>query len=257
MFEAREYVRHGRWQQSCYYGADRLAEYKPQAYWAWQWLPTPPAVPLAFGEKAVPDRDVWTLALYRLALDDRTAFKLDLFGEDAAGASRGRRPGAGGRRRPAGPEGEDEQIAAYQGMCEALTGRCPDVFYATLRRDVFAASLHALDVLCERAADTAAPPLTSARAPRWTRSSAGSTVAGRSGGGGGVRVAERNGERNRHLYQRWEEGATLAELLLEVQARPDWSPLSRLHSIHTAIKRYAADQGLTMTPRRCDGHSAK
>jgi hypothetical protein len=81
IFEAREYQRLGRWQQSCYYGSrERMNEYTLLASEAWNLLPVVLASPLAAARILHMDRDVWMFALYFLAMGSTLRYGFDVFG---------------------------------------------------------------------------------------------------------------------------------------------------------------------------------
>lgn len=240
VFAAREYVRGGRWQQSCFFGeADRLKEYSSLASQAWQALPTSFAAPLDLSGRLETDRDVWTLALYRFALEDRTLFKLDMHGTRPYGDLVVRGLEKVVVRTCPGVGGEGVVIEDFREVFQSDTGRRPEFVFATLRVDVFTATCHAVDVLLERGSDLHPWPGDVCAVAAIARM-CGCPPEKPTGHG----PLGQNEERDAYLYRQRCNGATLAELRLETRTRSEWYRLGTPQAVAQAVNRYADRHGL-------------
>lgn len=238
--------RWGRWHQSCFFGeADSLNEYSALAAEAWQALPVSFAAPLDVNGRRETDRDVWTLALYRFALKDRTLFRLDLRSTLAYGDTVVRGLDRVVARTRDGVRGEGVVVEDFREMHEAIAGRRPEFVFATLRADVFTATRLAVNVLLERGRDL----------HPWPGDlCAFAAIASAAGCPPEEPIRQytlgHNEERDAYLYRHRCKGATLAELSYQTGTRSGWDELTTPQGVARAVNRFADRHGLVRPSSR-------
>jgi hypothetical protein len=233
IFEGREYERRSRWQQSCYYGdAERMNEYTTLAGDAFRVLPPPFAIPQDHSGMPHIDRDVWTLFMYRAAMSDRTAFALDTFGlppysdfvfpglEHVLACTHDR-------------DTDEPMVARFRKAYRKGMGRLPEFIYATMRVDVFAASILGIKYLIDHAEELYGDPGAVA-ALMIVKNAHG-----------------RNHDRDRWLYDRCMAGDPYKLILQSLgEQSKEWEQLASLQGIQQAANRFAERNGLPRPPKR-------
>jgi len=259
VFEAREYERRSRWQQSCYYGdATRLNEYTVLAREAWNHLPASFAIPRDDSGTPHIDRDVWTMALYRVAMHARSAFALDTSGlppyadlvfpglEHVIACTLDDR------------DREEPMLERFRKSYRKALGRLPNFLFATLRLDVFAASIQGLEYLIEHAEElygdpdavTAlvnAPESREVDIPAAPAESGSSQAVVRSR----KRAKGQNEERDRWIYDRCLAGESYKSIVNALnQQSEEWGEIVSPQGIYQAAKHYAERHDLDLPPSR-------
>lgn len=145
---------------SCYYGARaRLREYTGLAAVGFGLLSLDLCAMLDSHRNATFDRDIWTLALYRIALREEYRLPLDLKGSGPYARTEAQRyPWLRSVviGRPRNPEREQVNLLGWRAEVAGRTGHAPRYVYASLSLDVFDSSVIAIDYL-RRCAATESP----------------------------------------------------------------------------------------------------
>jgi hypothetical protein len=247
VFEAHEYERRSRWQQSCYYGDSELMNrYTLLAAKALGALPSDFAVPLDFSGTPHTDRDVWTFFLYRAALSKRTDFGLDPRGlppysdfvfpglESVVACISTVR------------ESEEPMLDRFRSAVQAGSGRPPQFLFATLRLDVFSASVLGFRYLLENK-DTLYGSQDALGAyglvPGTQSPASTSTTDNQTNVRKKQRRRYRNEKRDAWADKRRTDGAELDVIAAESETYPlgrdeNWSPFNSGKAVFQAIKRY-------------------
>lgn len=165
VFECESYERrYNGVQHSCYYGARRrLKEYTGLAAAGVEFLSLDlcPMLDSSY-RNAYFDRDIWTLALYRISLREEFKVPIDLRGSGPyARAEPQRYRWLRSVVASQSTNAEREQLNLFKWRAEvaAKTGHTPRYVYASLGLDVFQTSVVAIDYLCRSAIPKPPRPL--------------------------------------------------------------------------------------------------